>query len=204
MLGTEKTTVGTSPILAVRLQNTSAKDIEAYTISSGKSWVTRNYLLTEESFAAGTTVNHLIALSGDDSQSLHAFGDSPDRFFITAVIFSDGTGDGEERFVRMLSDERAGTRDQVNRILPHLRGLSSAGFDQGRTLADFEAKIRSLPDKGNESASSAYEIGLSNAKTELLKRTQEMKEGIESNRPDEAAKKQEKLIRVFQKLAQSP
>ena len=206
VLGSEKTTVGSASILAVKLQNTSAKDIQAYTISngSGKSWVTSNYFLSEETFASGATLNYLIPLSGDDSQSLQVFGNSTGRFFVTAVIFTDGTGDGDARFVGMLSDERAGTRDQANRILPHLRAFSSPGSERDRTLADLEAKIHSLPDKGNESTSSDYDIGLSNAKRELLKRASEIKEKMQSKRLDEAAIKQEKLIRVFQKLAESP
>jgi hypothetical protein len=205
ILGVEKTTVGTSSILAVKLQNTSDKDIKAYTIGTETSWMTRNYLLREESFASGTTVIHLIPLSGEDSQSLQTFGDSTTRIFITAVIFTDGTGDGEARFVRMLLDERAGTRDQANRILAYLRALSSPGSDRGRALSDFEAKVRSLPDKRNESPSSAdYDIGLANAKRELLKGTEDMKEKIQSNRPDEAAIKQEKITRIFQRLAESP
>ncbi|HEY5839388.1 MAG TPA: hypothetical protein VIT19_10170 [Pyrinomonadaceae bacterium] len=203
VLASEKISVGGSSILAVKLQNTSSKDIEAYIISRGKSWVTTNYLLTEQSFASGAIVSDLIPLSDNDSQSLNAFADSTGRFFVSAVVFSDGTGDGDARFVKMLSDERAGTRDQAKKISPHLSGLFRPGSDQLRAITDLEAEIRKLPDKGNESASADYEIGLANAKRKLLKDVKDMKEKLQSNRPDEANIKREKLSRIFTRLAES-
>ena len=204
VLASERISVGGSSILAVKLQNTSGKDIEAYIISRGKSWVTTNYLLTEQSFASGAIVSDLIPLSDNDSQSLNAFADSTGRFFVSAVVFSDGTGDGDARFVKMLSDERAGTRDQAKRILLLLQTFSLRGSDQRRAIADFEIEIGKLPDKGNGSVSPDYAIGLANAKRKFLKDVEYMKEKIQSNSPDEALIKQAKLTRMLQRLAQSP
>jgi len=53
VLGVENTSLGSSQILVVRLQNNSGKAIKALTIRTGKTWVTKNYLLIEESFATG-------------------------------------------------------------------------------------------------------------------------------------------------------
>jgi hypothetical protein len=205
VLGAEKTTVGTMLVLAVRLQNTSAKDVQAYTIGSGKSWMTTNYFVSEEAFASGATINHLIPLSDDDSQSLNAFGKSTGTFYVNAVVFTDGTVDGDASFARMLADERTGTRDQAKRILPSLQALSSAAApERERALADFEAKIQSLPEKGERPATSAYENGLAIAKRGLLSRLAEIREHLRSGRPNEAAASQEKMTRVFQRLAQTP
>lgn len=202
VLASERISVGGSSILAVKLQNTSNKDIQAYTISSGKSWTTRNYLLSEESFASGAIVDHLIPLSSDDAQSPNVFANSTGRFFLSAVVFSDGSGDGDTRFVKMLSDERAGIRDQGKKIMPHLSGLFRPGSDQYHAITDLESEIRKLPDKG-ESASSDYEIGLANAKRVLLKGAEDMKEKLQSNRLDEANIKRAKLSRIFQRVAES-
>ena len=54
------TNLGTIAMLAVRLRNVTDKDIDAYAIGSGQTWVTRSYYLTDESFKAGTTITHLI------------------------------------------------------------------------------------------------------------------------------------------------
>jgi len=55
-------TLANKSFLSVKLQNVSGKDIKMLTISVGKTWVTKNYLFGHESFAAGSTLDELIAL----------------------------------------------------------------------------------------------------------------------------------------------
>lgn len=40
VLSAERTSLGNAIVLAVKLQNTTSKDIKAYSISSGKAWMT--------------------------------------------------------------------------------------------------------------------------------------------------------------------
>lgn len=106
-------TLGDKSLLSVKLQNVSGKDIKMLTISAGNTWTTRNYLLGDESFAAGSTIDELIAL-GQNARG---------EIVVAAVLFSDGTGDGQPGHIHMLVEKRKGVRDQVKRILPKLRGL---------------------------------------------------------------------------------
>lgn len=156
------------------------------TVSVGKTWSTRNYLLGEESFAAGSTVEDFIAL-GENARG---------ELVIAAVMFSDGTTDGEPRHSRLLVDKRAGIRDQVKRVLPKLRGLSNAS---GQAFADVESEILNLPTKANVSAD--HDEGLEITRTVLLKRIKEIKEQRLANKVDDAKAKEERLLRVLEPLA---
>jgi hypothetical protein len=179
-------TLANTSALSVKLQNVSGKDIKMLTISVGKTWVTRNYLFGEESFAAGSTVDDLISLSEN----------ARGEIVIAAVLFSDGTGDGEQRHLRLLVEKRNGIRDQAKRILPKLRRLSS-GSQQA--LADLESETLNSPTRLD--GSSDYQEGLESTRTILLQRIREIKERRLSNKIDDAKAKEEKLLRVFEPLA---
>lgn len=181
-------TLANKSFLSVKLQNVSGKDIKLLTISVGKTWVTKNYLFGDESFAAGSTLDELIAL-GENARG---------EIVVAAVLFSDGTGDGQPDHLRLLVEKRKGVRDQVKRILPKLRVLSS-GSQSERTLTDLESEAGKLPTKANASAD--YHEGLELARTVLLQRIKEIKEQRLLNKLDDVKTKEEKLISLFESLA---
>lgn len=178
-------TLANTSVLSVKLRNVSGKDIKMLTISVGKTWVTRNYLFGDESFAAGSTLDEFISL-GENARG---------EIIIAAVLFSDGTGDGEQRHLRLLVEKRNGIRDQAKRILPKLRRLSSGS----QALADLESETLNLPTRLD--GSSDYQEGLESTRTILLQRIREIKERRLSNKIDDAKAKEEKLLRVFEPLA---
>lgn len=198
VLGTERTSLGDNSMLSIKLQNTSGRDIKAYTIASGKAWVTRNYFLGDQLFAAGAVENQIIPLSSRGSQDI-AFVPGKE-FTITAVFFADGTGDGDSVFVSRLSEKYAGMRDQAHRILPCLRGLASTfGPNQESALEECEAETLRLPLKSN-GRSTDYEDGLESAQRELLEQLNDIKEKVRSNNLSDAANKKEKITKIFQDL----
>ena len=62
VVSSDRMTLANSQVLMVKLQNVSGKDIKMFTISSGNTYVTRNYLFGEDSFKAGATINETISL----------------------------------------------------------------------------------------------------------------------------------------------
>lgn len=186
VVGINPMTIGTASVISVKLHNVSGKDIKMLTVSVGKTWSTRNYFLGEESFAAGSTVEDLISL-GENARG---------ELVIAAVMFSDGTTDGEPRHARLLVDKRAGIRDQVKRVLPKLRGLSNASQ---QAFADVESEILNLPTKANVSAD--HNEGLEITRTALLKRMKDIKEQRLANKLADAKAKEEKLLSLFESLA---
>lgn len=185
----ERTSLGDNPVMAIKLQNTTHKDIKAYTIASGKSWVTKNYFFTEQSFAAGTTVDQIIPLSSAQDFKIPLNGP---ELSVTAVFFADTTSDGDSLYVSRLTDLHDGIRDQASRILPCLRGASPT--------TDCDAQALNLPLK-QEGKSSDYEDGLEQARREILSQLSEVKEKTRTANLTEAVDKQEKVTKLFQGLA---
>lgn len=191
VVSAEVTSVGSSNVLAVKLQNTSNQDIKAYTLASGKALVTRNYFLTEESFAAGSTINQLIPIASDANYKVTMNGK---EVTVAAVFFADGTGDGVSVHVASMADLYAGTRDQAKRILPCLLKLSLTP----QSLSACEAEARNLPVK-MDGKSSDYETGLEFAKDGILRNLHAIKEETGANL-QEAIEKQEKVTQIFREL----
>jgi hypothetical protein len=144
VVSAELTSVGSSNVLVVKLQNTSNQDIKAYTIASGKALMTSNYFLTEGSFAAGSTIDQLIPIASDANYKVPMNGK---EVTVAAVFFADGTGDGVPVHVASMADLYAGTRDQAKRILPCLLKLSLTS----ESLSACEVEARNLPVKMVES-----------------------------------------------------
>lgn len=203
IISTEKTNLGAASVLVVQLQNASDKDIKALTISSGPTWVTKDYLMSEESLSAGAVLSQLIPISSDPSGDFKITFEPAKEFSVVAVLFADGTGDGESRFVNMLVDKREGIRFQAKRILPWLKKLSKSDSNQEQVLSECEAQTLRLPTKAVGSKSVDYEEGLEYARQQLLKKLNEIKEKSHSKQFIDVTSKQDKLTRVFQSLAGS-
>lgn len=190
----EAKSIGTSNVLVVKLLNTSGKDIKAYTIASGKSLMNSSYFLSDESFAAGTTIDQIIPLSSDANYQVPM---NRKEVVIAAVFFAEGTGDGLSPYVSSLADIYEGTRDQAKRILPCLQKLTLTS----ESLAACQGETRNLPVKEN-GKSSDYETGLEIAKDKVLRNLDEIKEktGADLN---EASNRQEKLTKIFKDVAET-
>lgn len=179
----EPSTVSDS-LMLVKLQNTTGKDIKAYTMGSGKSWRTKNYFLSEESFAAGSTIEELIPVRTDADYKVPLSGVA---LTLTAVYFADGTGDGVQLFISRMADLHDGIRDQGSRILPCLRG----------SFQSCETEALNLPLKV-DGKSSDYEEGLELARYEIMTRLTDLKNANST----EVRAKQEKVTQLFQRLAE--
>src|SRR5437764_13414859 len=115
----ERTTIGNSPILNVYLQNISPKIIKAYSLGSGKGWVTRSYYFSETAFVPNSIQTQIIPL---DSTSFRA---ASQEFTITGVVFEDGSTDGQATSVFRLREQWLGLSDYTSHLLPCLRQLPS-------------------------------------------------------------------------------
>lgn len=191
VISAEPKSLGSSRVLVVKLQNTTDKDIKAYTITSGKGLMTLNYFLTEESFVAGSTIDQFIPISSDADYQVPMSGK---EVAVAAVFFADSTGDGASQHVASMSDLYAGTRDQAKRILPCLQKLTLTA----ESLAACEAVARNLPVKVNGKPSD-YESGLEFTRDTILRRLNELKEETGTNL-HAAIEKQQKVTKIFREL----
>lgn len=199
LVETSRTNLGNDSVLVVKLQNISSEEIRAYTIASGKAWVTKHYFFQEKAIAPNAIDTQIIPLSSGTHKG--AF-ESGKEVSVAAVFFGNGTGDGDSLYVSMLSDEHAGIRDQANHMLPCLQKLSSTSTLEESTITACEAEARELPIK-NTGRSADYEKGLAGAQREVLSQLNDVKEAIRSNSFSDAQNRKNKVTRIFQTLASS-
>jgi hypothetical protein len=191
----QRTTIGNSPILNVSLQNISSKTIKAYSVGSGKSWVTRSYHFSETAFPPNGIETQVIPL---DSISFRA---ASREFTVTGVLFDDGSTDGQTIPVFRLREHWLGLRDYASQLLPCLHQLpSTLRAEDEAALVDCETKIGKWSPRGR---SSDYEDGIQNARRESLTQLREMKSKIHSGDLIDAAKRRDKIVKIletFQRL----
>jgi hypothetical protein len=190
----QRTTIGASLMLNVSLQNVSPKTIKAYSVGSGKGWVTRNYYSSEIAFPPNAIETQIIPLQGANSAGPHR------EFTVTGVLFEDGTTDGQAISVFRLKENWVGFRDYASRILPCLRKLPRTLAAEDETaLANCETEASNWSVKGR---SSDYEDGFHNAQHESLTQLNEIKSKIRLGDFSNAAKQRDhtiKLLETFQR-----
>jgi len=190
VVGLERATIGNSPILNVSLQNISPKIIKAYSLGSGKRWVTRSYYFSETAFLPNSIDTQIIPL---DSTSFRA---ASREFTVTAVFFEDGSADGQATSVFRLREHWLGLSDYTSHLLPCLRQLPSMVAAQDEAaLLNCETEAGKWSAKGK---SSDYEDGFQNAQRESLTQLREIKNKIRSGDFSAAAKQKDKIVKILE------
>ncbi len=190
VVGLQPTSIGSSRILEVSLQNTSSKTIKAYSVGSGKGWVTRFFYFSDTAFLPNTIETQIIPL---DNASFRAAGR---EFTVTAVVFEDGSTEGQAVPGYRLSENWTGFRDYASHLLPCLRQLPSTLATQDEaTLVNCETEATKWSAKGR---SADYEAGFQHAQRESLNKLGEIKGNVRSENFADAAKQRDKIVRVFE------
>lgn len=199
VISSELTSIGTNKIIAVKLQNVSNKEIKAYSIGTGKSWLTRNYMFGEDSLMPGQTVDQIIPLAASEKPADMKGRIAAQNLAVTGVLFEDGTAEGVSVSTLRLTEQYAGVREQSKRVLPCLRALASASETATRSC---EEEISKLPTKA-PGKSADFEGGLESVQREVLSLLTDLKEESRLNHPDNFSRKQAKALMVFERLAKS-
>jgi len=186
----QRTAIGTSPILNVSLQNVSPKTIKAYSVGSGKGWVTKSYYFSETAFPPNAIETQIIPL---DSASFRAA--SPE-FTVTGVVFEDGSTDGQATSVFRLKENWVGSRDYTSHLLQCLHQLPStlAAQDEAALVA-CESEAAKWSAKGR---SSDYDDGFQYAHSESSIRLSEIKSKIHSGDFSAAVKQRDKIVKILE------
>lgn len=191
----QQISLGSSPVLSIGLQNISPKTIKAYSVGSGKAWVTRNYYFSETGFPPNAIDTQIIPLES-------AGFSGPNReFTVTGVVFEDGTTEGQAISVFRLKENWVGFRDYASRLLPCLRKLPSAFAAQDESaLVNCQTEANKWSPQGR---SSDYEDGFQNAKRESSAQLSEIKSKIRSGDFSNAAKQRDKTVKVLETFQRS-
>jgi len=126
--------------IEVTLRNDCDKDITAVAASVNGMASRREYLVAE------LEASQKLARGATDS-FLYEKPSTPDeRLEILAVVFSDGTSEGDKVQIREILDQRQGMKIQLLRILPLLQRLGNASSATAPSeFATLKQTVESLP-----------------------------------------------------------
>jgi hypothetical protein len=138
----------------VTLLNQSSKKITAFVLSVGNLSITKDLAYTGDSLASGETIVEMIPFYNFEA----AASKNPDKagdLEISAVYFVDD-GEGETRHVQSIRQTHQGLKEQAERILSLLRGLSNSPQKSSEYLVrQFDAQAQNLkatPENNNSSS----------------------------------------------------
>jgi hypothetical protein len=190
VVGLQRTNIGDNPVLKVSLQNISPKNISAYSIGSGKAWITRSYYFAERAFLPNAIETQIIPLN------TKGFNAQTRDFTVIGVLFEDGATDGQAIPVFRLRENWAGFRDHARILLPCLRQIPATLTTQHAaelSLCESEAAKRSSSDR-----SSDYQDGFQLAQREFLSQVSEIKNKVNSGDVSGSAKQRDQVIKSFE------
>lgn len=113
----------------ITLKNNSAKTITAFSISPSKGFtITEEFVLAETS-DIGIGFNALFSKTYPTLNSVQ-----PESIEIKALIFNDGTAEGDPRAVRQIVDSRLGQQIQIRRAVNELEKFLAKGSGDAAEL----------------------------------------------------------------------
>jgi|GEM_PF-3611306 len=184
--------------LNLLFKNTYDKSINAFYLTIGNNHTYNLELALSESVSEippGDIYTFRIPVE----KELHTEG-----LTVRAVMFTNGTGDGEKNYIQEMKDVRYGRRLQLSQGLVLLQeSLSESGANLSSSIENFKFKVSSIPNK-IEGKSSAILEGMYFGKQQLERYVMELPDSNAlSSLPDandKALKLEAKLKEIIKKL----
>jgi hypothetical protein len=153
--------------VVLEMKNVSRKGITAYSISASPNGRTdTDYNISGHVIAPGETEEIEIpraTVNAADST------DSRGEIRILAVVFEDGTSEGDPAITSWIRERRLGEKFQFRQIARLLRdGISALASTSSVNLTSLRASISSLPEATGDLNSAAFREGLRDAKKDEL------------------------------------
>ncbi|HYP28206.1 MAG TPA: hypothetical protein VE262_15935 [Blastocatellia bacterium] len=149
------------------LKNSSDKPITAFVVAFGRNKVTEEFIHDESKFVLpGNTCTKTYPLSP---------GTPTPEFRIRAVVFDDGTGEGNVNDVRAITETRLGQAMQYRRFLTALKEIEDASeFQLPSAWGRLKEKVSSFPDGKSEPLPVNVRYGLHTGKQDLTDEVQSL------------------------------
>lgn len=158
---------------SLTLRNISPKVINGYSIgTTNLSKVDVDLTIGDRTIAPGEEFTESYPLPGPQK---------PTTIKMLAVLFTDGTADGEAQVITANQERRKGTKQQLIDILPLLRkALNSSAPDE---LPKLKSKVSELPEESASNDSPQSRTGKSGAKQDTISRLEMMtQDGVDSRK----------------------
>lgn len=159
----------TGKSLRLRMKNTSSKGINAYSLSVGEGTsITVDYTISGYVIAPGTTEDRVVPL--DETSSPSGITLEKPKINISALMFTDNTGEGDFSTVAKIRNTRRGEKSQLKRFIPLLKGvLNRVGEDLSASLDTIKSQVLALPEQAEAGEPRAVSDGLYDIKQQILR-----------------------------------
>jgi hypothetical protein len=162
------------------LRNDSDKNITAFSLSSSGVNLRAEMIGTDRVMRPGDIHTKLCDLPSPKS--------TEKGIIVLAVVYEDGTWEGDDKYVRQILDARAGTQAQLARVLPLFRDALTTPKNmrlmQKREMIRY--KIEQLTDE-EEGKSFEYRMGLHDEKERAMNNLKQL-EQIEQEKGEDIAR----------------
>jgi hypothetical protein len=121
---------------------------------------------------------------------------SPDKgIIILAVVYEDGTSDGDLKFIKQIFDVRAGTQAQIARILPIFRDALATPKNMilVQKQEAMKLELEQIPEEEEEGQSFEFRRGLHDEKERAMNNLKQLEE-VERERGEDITRKALSLI----------
>jgi hypothetical protein len=182
----------------VNVKNNFDKPINSFYLTAGD--ITYNIELIYSDVRDSVDPASDYQLSTDLDKNLYSSG-----LTVRAVLFEDGTGAGEARFIKEMKDKRYGEKVQFTRGKYLLENfLSSLGSGSPAKLTELKEKTSSLPLTDENTQNESVKFGMDLGKQRLMAYVQELSRVVEGNKlgdlEPETTKIKNKLEKYISKL----
>jgi hypothetical protein len=181
-----------SEFLRVSFRNDYDKAIVSYAIATGKgSSVQTDFMYSE----AGNKIAPGEVTEWRNPMSAEAVAEG---ISIQAVVFDDGTGDGDAAIIKGIKDQWAGGDKQISRILSILdAALQSDEAQSSDLLYELESRVSSLSIEPDDMFQPRSQAGLNNQRENMLVKLKELRDVVETA---SGATAREGLVRLKERL----
>ena len=180
---------------AVTVRNGYDKPIAAYTIRVEDSSTGKDEISAVES--SGLVDDWTLAPNSTDTARVYASSDGNVVLTVYAVMFEDGTGDGDKDDLTRLQEVRAGVKLAYQRIAPILRRAASEhkGGAPAKAAQSLDAEVTAISDEGVPMNSKR---GFAQARDYVRSELKQLKDKLTSE-PDTYGQEVEKKAKAIEK-----
>lgn len=164
------------------LKNNYSKAINGYSVGANPTSVQDiDLTIGDSEIAPGDSTRAEVPIP--DSQSVSGGVVSPQKVYVFAVFFDDGSSDGDRLTINRTRQRRLGIKIQLNRILPLIQAaLNSSDSDMPETISRLKSQILSLPEETETGQPAMVRSGLLSAKRTTLTEIQRIEEEVKLGR----------------------
>jgi len=179
------------------LKNGYMKDITGFQVRVGNVTIQSEFIGSDEVFPPGVLYERVHSVqNGIDEKGIA----------ILAVVFDDGSSDGNPKYINQIKYKRLGEKTQISHALPFIQKvLDASAVNWADSLKKLKSEIQSLEVKQSNQFPEDFVLGLHDRKLQLIRQIETIQSkkllNVNLNIRDELMQLKEKHHKQLSKLS---